>query len=68
MRYEYLVLKKNRENLIYDKMVFSNSKDARKHFKRGDILLKCKENSIFFADNWQGWSVKTEDIIKKYFK
>lgn len=69
MKFEYLLLKNGCENnFIYDKMVFLNSKDARKKFGKNDILLKCKKDSIYFADNFRGWSVDEKNIIKKYIK
>lgn len=70
MKYEYLLLKRsgNNDGLIYDRLFFSNSKDARKDFKKNDILLKCKAESIYYDDNWNGWTVKVKDIIKTYEK
>lgn len=69
MKFEYLLLKKGCENnMIYDKEVFLSSKIARKDFKKGDILLKCKDGSIYFGDNFEGWCVDKKDIIKKYYK
>lgn len=69
MKFEYLLLKKDCENnFIYDKMVFLNSKDARKNFRKNDILLKCKQDSIYFANNFGGWSVDEKNVIKKYIK
>lgn len=70
MKYEYLLIKKNgnSDGLVYDRLFFNNSKDARKQFRKNDILLKCKTGSIYFADNWKGWTVKDKDIIKKYEK
>jgi hypothetical protein len=68
--YEYLLIKRagNEDGLIYDKRVFNNSKDAREDFRKGDILLKCKNDSIYYGDNYQGWSVEDKDVIKKYEK
>jgi hypothetical protein len=68
--YEYLLIKRagNEDGLIYDKRVFNNSKDAREDFRKGDILLKCKNDSIYYGDNWEGWSVEDKDVIKKYEK
>lgn len=66
--YEYLLIKKNKDGLIYDKRVFNNSKEARKDFRKGDILLKCKNNSIYYGDNWEGWSVENKDVVRKYEK
>ena len=69
MKFEYLLLKKGCENnIIYDKKVFLNSKIARKDFKKGDILLKCKDKSVYYGDNFTGWCVDEKDIIKKYYK
>lgn len=70
MKYEYLLLKRsgNNDGLIYDRLFFSNSKDARRKFKKNDILLKCKEESVYYADNWKGWIVKDKDIIATYEK
>ena len=69
MKYEYLLLKRNKEGLIYNRLFFKNSKEARKKFRKNDVLLKCAANSIYFADNWKGWTVKKDkDIIKKYEK
>jgi hypothetical protein len=68
--YDYLLIKRagNEDGLIYDKRVFNNSKDAREDFRKGDILLKCKNDSIYYGDNWEGWSVEDKDVIKKYEK
>jgi hypothetical protein len=68
MKYEYLLVKRNNEKLIYDKLFFNNSADARKEFRKNDILLKCKADTTYYADNWQGWTVKQKDIVKKYKK
>lgn len=70
MEYEYLLLKRNRNNdgLIYDRLFFKSSKEARKRFKKNDVLLKCKADSVYFADNWKGWTVKDVDIVAKYEK
>lgn len=70
MKYEYLLLKRseNNDGLIYDRLFFNNSKDARKDFKKNDILLKCKAESVYYADNWKGWVVKNKDIIATYEK
>jgi hypothetical protein len=70
INYEYLLIKRagNEDGLIYDKRVFNNSKDAREDFRKGDILLKCKNDSIYYGDNYQGWSVEDKDVIKKYEK
>jgi hypothetical protein len=67
-KYEYLLAKRNNEGLIYDKLFFNNSRDARKQFRKNDILLKCKAESIYYADNWQGWTVKNKDILTRYEK
>ena len=68
MEYEYLVLKRNgnKDGLVYDKRFFNNSADARKEFRKDDVLLKCKPNSVY-RDGF-GWSVNQEDIVKKYEK
>lgn len=68
--YEYLLLKRNgnSDGLIYDRLVFNNSKDARKQFKEDDTLLKCRAESIFYDDNWKGWTVKDKDIVAIYEK
>ena len=70
MKYEYLLLKRNgnKDGLIYDRLFFNNSKDARKDFKKNDILLKCRTGSIFYGDNLAGWTVKNEDIVARYEK
>ena len=70
MKYEYLLLKRNgnKDGLIYDRLFFNNSKDARKDFKKDDILLKCKYKSIFYGGNFDGWSVNEEDVVKRYEK
>ena len=68
MKYEYLLLKRNgnKNGLVYDKRFFDNSKDARKEFRKNDILLKCKPYSVY-RDGF-GWSVNQPDIVKKYEK
>lgn len=68
--YEYLLLKRNgnRDGLIYDRLFFEKSKEARKQFKKDDTLLKCRAESIFYDDNWKGWTVKDKDIIERYEK
>lgn len=67
-KYEYLLIKKNgnQDGLIYDRLVFNNSKDARKEFRKNDILMKCKAESIYYDDNWKGWTVKDIDIVARY--
>ncbi|MBQ1802326.1 MAG: hypothetical protein II013_04930 [Lachnobacterium sp.] len=69
-KYEYLLLKRNgnKDGLIYDRLFFNNSKDARKQLRKDDILLKCKYKSTFYGDNLAGWTVKSEDVIKRYEK
>jgi hypothetical protein len=68
MKCEYLLIKKNgnKEGLVYDRLFFNNSTDARKDFRKNDILLKCKAYSIY-RDSF-GWAVNQPDIIKKYEK
>lgn len=66
MKYEYLVLKRNGNKKVYDKIFFDNLKDARKNFKKNDVLLKCKPYSIYL--DMFGWSVDQPDIVKKYEK
>jgi len=68
--YEYLLLKRNgnSDGLIYDRLFFKNSKDARKQFKKDDILLKCRVESIYYADNWKCWTVMNKDIVSVYEK
>ena len=68
--HEYLLLKRNGNNdgLIYDRLVFEKSKEARKQFEKNDSLLKCRAESIFYGDNLEGWTVKDKDIIEKYEK
>lgn len=70
MEYEYLLIKRNgnKDGLIYDKRVFNNSKEAREDFRKGDILLKCKNESIYYDDNFNGWSVDNKDVVRKYEK
>ena len=68
MKFEYLLIKKNEEGLVYEKTFFYKSTDARKDFRKGDILLKCKYKSIFYGDNLAGWTVKNEDIVARYEK
>lgn len=70
MKYEYLLIKRaeNKDGLIYDKRVFNSSKEARKDFRKGDMLLKCKNNSIYYGDNFKGWSVENKDVVRKYEK
>lgn len=70
MRYEYLLIKRNgnKDGLVYDRLFFNNSKDARKQFRKDDILLKCKEESIYYADDLKSWTVKVKDIISVYEK
>lgn len=70
INYEYLLIKRagNKDGLIYDQRVFNNSKEAREDFKKGDILLKCKNESIYYGDNFNGWIVDEKDVIKKYEK
>lgn len=70
MKYEYLLLKRNGNSngLIYDRLFFKNSEEARKQFKKDDTLLKCKEESIYHSDNWKGWAVDDKDIIEIYEK
>ena len=65
---EYLLLKRNgnEEGLVYDKRFFNNSKDARRDFRKNDVLLKCKNHSVY--RNSFGWSVNQTNIIKKYEK
>ena len=67
-KYEYLLLKINKEGLIYNRLFFKNSKDARKNFRKNDVLLKCKADAVYFADNWKGWTAKDKDIVAMYEK
>ena len=64
MKYEYLLIKRNgnKDGLIYDKIFFNNSANARKEFRKDDILLKCKTNSIYHEGF--SWTVKEEDVVK----
>lgn len=68
MNYEYLLIKRagNKDGLIYDKIFFNNSADARKEFRKDDVLLKCKLDSVYREGF--GWTVKQEDVVKKYEK
>ena len=68
MKYDYLLLKRNgnKDGLVYDKLFFYNYKDAKKHFKKSDILLKCKLDSVYC--NGFNWTVKKSDVIKEYEK
>ena len=68
MKYDYLLLKRNgnKDGLVYDKLFFDNAKEAKKQFKKNDILLKCKLDSVF-SDGFN-WAVKQEDVIKEYEK
>lgn len=68
--YEYLLLKRNgnSDGLIYDRLFFNKSKDARKDFRKDDVLLKCKRDSIYYADDLKGWTVKVKNIVKTYEK
>lgn len=68
--YEYLLLKRNgnSDGVIYDRLFFNNSKDARRQFKKDDILLKCRAESIYYADNWKCWTVMNKDIVSVYEK
>lgn len=70
MKYDYLLIKRNgnSDGLIYDRLFFNNSKEARKQFKKDDILLKCRAESIYYADNWKCWTVTNKDIISVYEK
>lgn len=67
--YDYLLIKidkKEGNGTIYDTRFFNNSKQARNEIRKNDILLKCKEGSVFY--NGFRWKVKNDDIIKKYHK
>lgn len=68
MKYEYLLIKRNgnKDGLVYDKRVFNNSKDARRDFRKGDTLLKCKLDSVYHEGF--GWTVKCKDIVATYEK
>lgn len=68
MKCEYLLLKRNgnKDGLIYNRLFFNNSTDARKQFKKNDILLKCKSDSIYYEGF--SWTVKVKDIVKTYEK
>jgi hypothetical protein len=68
-KFEYLLIKRNgnKDGLVYDKRVFTNSQEARKDFRVNDIILKCKEDSIY-RDDELGWTVKSEDVIERYYK
>jgi hypothetical protein len=41
-KFEYLLIKRNgnKDRLVYDKRVFTNSKEARKDFRVNDIILR----------------------------
>ena len=67
MEYEYLLIKRNgnKDGLVYDRLFFNNSRDARKQFRKNDILFKCKPDSIYYNSVWK---VNREDIVKTYEK
>lgn len=67
-KFEYLLIKRNgnKNGLIYNQIWFKNSADARKQFRKNDILLKCKADSIYY-DGFS-WTVKQEDVLKEYKK
>ena len=67
MTYEYLLIKRNgnKDGLAYDRLFFNNSRDARKQFRRNDILFKCKPNSIYYDSVWK---VNREDVVRTYEK
>lgn len=68
MECEYLLIKRNgnKDGLVYDKIFFYSSADARKEFRKDDVLLKCKPNSVY-RDGFD-WTVKEEDVVKKIRK
>ena len=47
--HEYLLLKKNNDGLIYDRLVFEKSKEARKQFQKMIHYWNVEQNLYFMV-------------------
>lgn len=62
---EYLVKKYNNEGCNYDNRYYTTYKKAWNDTNKKDIMLICKPNTIYFGDNFTGWTVDNENIIRE---
>lgn len=61
---EYLVRKYNEEGCNYDNRFYSTYAKAWADTRKNDVMLVCKHNSVYYGDNWVGWTVNPENIIR----
>ena len=61
---EYIVCKYNKSGCNYDNRRYSTYRAARNDLRKGDVMLICKEGSVYYGDNWRGWAVRAEDVIR----
>lgn len=61
---EYIVKKYNEQGCNYDNLYFDNYREAWAHTNKRDVMLVCKPGSVYHGDNFQGWTVEPNDIIR----
>ena len=64
---EYIVVKINELGLEYDSLYFPYGcyKEAYRQLRKNDLMFVCRPDSVFYADNWQGWRVKGNgDVLR----
>lgn len=59
---EYLVVKVNKEELIYRTDYYETYREAWNALRKNDILLVCKKGSIYW--NGLNWDCKNKSIIR----
>ena len=68
MNQEYLIRKYNNSGCNYDNRYYKTYRQAYADLRKGDVMLVCKPNSVYYGDNWQGWTVDPENIIRSVTK
>ena len=61
---EYLVKKYNELGCNYDNIYCCTYADAWHNTNKRDVMFICKNGSVYYGDNWQGWKVDNDDIIR----
>jgi hypothetical protein len=61
---EYLVCKYNKDGCNYDNRHYSTYRAARADLHKGDVMYICREGGVYYGDNWRGWTVRAEDVIR----
>ena len=64
MKYEYLIVKINREGCIYDTQVKYYAKEAHHCAKANDIVMVCEAGSCYYV----GFRWTSDKVIKSYLK